>query len=99
LAKGLTRKVYLDRDIIIDSNAGRIIIRIPWAEGQEISIPDKTLEKIGRTALLTFQEVDEDKVDSDGKYLPTGKIIVQGTDVVDATAVMDPNTGKMMVDA
>ncbi|MGI6669400.1 MAG: SecDF P1 head subdomain-containing protein [Acetivibrionales bacterium] len=55
------------------------------------------MEKIGRTALLTFQEVDEDKVDSDGKYLPTGKIIIQGTDVLDATAVMDSNTGRTMV--
>ncbi|MGE5612842.1 MAG: protein translocase subunit SecD [Bacillota bacterium] len=98
IGKRLDKEGILDRDIIVDSEAGRIIIRIPWAEGQEEFSPDKTLEKIGRTALLTFQEVDEDKVDSNNKYLPTGKIIIQGTDVLDATPVMNPDTGRMMVD-
>lgn len=97
IGKRLDKEHIFDRDIIVDSNAGRIIVRIPWAEGQTDFNPDKTLEKIGRTALLTFQEVDEDKVDSDGKYLPTGKIIIQGTDVLDATPVMDSNTGRTMV--
>lgn len=98
IGKRLDKEGILDRDIIIDSNAGRISIRIPWAEGETDFNPDKTIEKIGKTALLTFQEVDEDKVDSNGKYLPTGKIIIQGTDVLDAMPVMDTNTGRVMVD-
>lgn len=98
IGKRLDKEGILDRDIIIDSDAGRIIVRIPWAEGETDFNPDKTIEKIGKTALLTFQEVDEDKVDSEGHYLPTGRVIIQGTDVLDATAVMNTNTGKMMVD-
>jgi preprotein translocase subunit SecD len=97
IGKRLDKVGILDRNISTDVNAGRVIVQIPWAAGETDFDPDKTLAMIGETALLTFQEVDEDKVDENGNYLPTGKIIVQGTDVVGATPVYDQK-GNIMVD-
>jgi len=98
IGKRLDKEGIYDRNLTTDVIAGRIIIQIPWAAGETEFNPDKTLEKIGKTALLTFQEVDEDKKDENGNYLPTGKIVLQGTDVVDAKPVRNTQTGDIYVD-
>lgn len=97
IGKRLDKEGLLDREIAPDINAGRIIVRIPWAAGTTDFNPDKTIEKIGRTALLTFREVDLDKLDEQGNYLPTDRIILQGTDVVDATPQKNLESGGMQV--
>lgn len=97
IGRRLDAEGIVDREITTDITAGRIIVRIPWAEGETDYNPDKTLGKIGKTALLTFQEVDNDKVDDKGYFLPTGRIVLQGTDVKDATPQRNPETGGMMV--
>jgi len=97
IGKRLDAEGIVDREITTDLTAGRIIVRIPWAEGETDYNPDKTLSKIGKTALLTFQEVDTDKVDDKGNYLPTGRIVLQGTDVKDATPGTNTQTGGMIV--
>ena len=63
----------------------RIIVEMPWKPGEAEFDPQATINELGQTALLTFQEVDEELVDEDGKYLPTGKIILQGDDVKEAS--------------
>ncbi|HOL91831.1 MAG TPA: protein translocase subunit SecD, partial [Clostridiales bacterium] len=97
IEKRLDKEGILDRNVTTDLNAGRIIVQIPWAPGETDFNPDKTLEKIGRTALLTFQEVDEDKLDEDGNPLPTGRKVLEGTDVVDAYPAKNTQTGNMEV--
>lgn len=97
IGKRLDKEGILDRDITIDANAGRILIRIPWAVGEATNNPDKTIEKIGKTALLTFQEVDLDKMDDKQQYLPTGRIVLEGTDVVNATPQPNTEGGGMQV--
>ncbi|NLM09782.1 MAG: protein translocase subunit SecD [Clostridiaceae bacterium] len=84
LGKRLDAKNLFDRSINIDSVNDRIIIEIPWAAGETNFNPQEQLDELGKTALLTFQEVDENKVDEFGRYLPTGKIVLQGTQVKDA---------------
>lgn len=98
IGKRLDKEGILDRDIATDINAGRIILRIPWAKGEKNFDADATMKKIGRTALLTFQEVDESKLDESNNPLPTGKIILQGTDVVDAKPQTNNENGGMQVD-
>ncbi|MDD5603658.1 MAG: protein translocase subunit SecD [Eubacteriales bacterium] len=85
--KGIT-----DRNLTTDLNNGRIVIEIPWKTGAEFD-PQETIKDIGSTSLLTFQEVDKDLTDEKGDYLPTGKIILQGTDIVDSKPEINPETG------
>ncbi len=98
IGKRLDKAGILDRNLSTDVSAGRIILQIPWAAGETDFNPDKTLAMIGETALLTFQEVDVDKVDSNNDPLPTGRIVLQGMDVVDAVPVVNTQNGDVMVD-
>lgn len=97
LGKRLDKEGILDRTIAPDVNSGRIVVQIPWAAGETEFNPDKTLAKIGETALLTFQEADESLKDEKGNYKPTGKIVLQGTDVVDAIPQPNTESGGMQV--
>ena len=72
-------------------------MEIPFAPGETDFNPQKAIEEIGRTALLTFQEVDESKVDENGLFLPTGKTIVEGKDVKNAGVARYPDTGEIVV--
>jgi len=96
IGKRLDAKGIYDRTITTDKTHGRIVVEIPWKKGAEFD-PQQTIEDIGSTALLTFQEVDEDKKDSNGNYLPTGRIIIQGSDVVDARPAINTQTGRAEV--
>ncbi|HEY8499256.1 MAG TPA: protein translocase subunit SecD [Clostridia bacterium] len=97
LDKRLDARRIFDRSINIDSVNGRITVEIPWAAGETDFNPQKTINELGRTALLTFQEVDEDKIDENGNFLPTGKIVLQGTQVKDANPARHPDTGEWIV--
>ena len=97
LDKRLDARRIFDRRINIDSINGRITVEIPWAAGETDFNPQKTINELGRTALLTFQEVDEDKIDENGYFLPTGRIVLQGTQVKDANPARDPETGEWIV--
>jgi len=99
IGKRLDKEGILDRDLTTDIANGRIVIRIPYAKGETNFDPQATMAKLGKTALLTFQEVDESKRDSNGN--PTydeSKIILGGTDVVDASPQKNPESGGMQVD-
>ncbi len=97
IGKRLDKEGIFDREITTDVASGRIVLRIPWAAGETEFNPDKTLAKIGETALLTFQEVDSTQTDENGDPKPTGKIILQGTDVVDAVPQSNTESGGMQV--
>ncbi|MEG2393898.1 MAG: protein translocase subunit SecD, partial [Ruthenibacterium sp.] len=66
----------------------------PWKEGEKEFNPEKAIEEIGATAVLTFREGNE--TDADGK--PAGvtaeNIILKGTDVKSATAQRDGSQGS-----
>lgn len=97
LGKRLDARNIFDRSINIDSVNDRIIIEIPWAAGETNFNPQDQLNELGKTALLTFQEVDKSKVDENGNYLPTGKIVLQGTQVKDAYAAAYQEKGEWVV--
>jgi len=98
----LDNKGIFDRNITLEKENGRIIVEIPYKQGEKDLNPQKAVDEIGKTALLTFQEVDEDKFDGylpNGRknYLPTGKIIIEGKHVADAGVATDPQTGGVDV--
>ncbi len=88
-----TRLVYqniTDYEVYPDYNNDRIIVRYPWKAGEEDFDASAAIQELGETALLTFREGDS--VDDEGK--PTGdtlnNIILEGKDVVNATANYGP---------
>ncbi len=98
IMKRLDKLGILDREVAPDINSGRIIVRIPWKPGETNYNPDSAIKEIGATALLTFREVDESKKDAKGNYLPLDdKIILQGTDILDATPGKNTENGGMQV--
>ncbi len=86
-----------DRNITTENENGRIIVEIPYKPGEKDFNPQKAVDEIGKTALLTFQEVDESLVDENGLYKPTNKIVIEGKDVSDAGIATDPQTGEVVV--
>lgn len=97
IGKRLDNKGVLDRNITTDPDNGYIIVQIPWKKGETDFNPQKSIDEIGKTALLTFQEVDETKKDASGKYLPTGKIVIEGTMVSKAGTETNSQTGSVDV--
>ncbi len=93
LGKRLDAKNIFDRSINIEPGNDRITVEIPWAAGETNFNPQDTINELGKTALLTFQEVDVTKVDEFGRYLPTGRIILQGMQVEDAYPASDETMG------
>ncbi|HHV97795.1 MAG TPA: protein translocase subunit SecD [Clostridiaceae bacterium] len=97
IEKRLESKGIYDKNVTVEKEHGRIIVEIPFAPGETDFNPQKAIEEIGRTALLTFQEVDESKVDENSLYLPTGKIVIEGKDVKNAGVARYPDTGEIVV--
>lgn len=96
-----------DYEIYTDSGNNRIIVRFPWKEGEADFDPEKAIEEISATALLTFRpgnECETTSVDAEGNNIymtPKGRtaeeILVQGSDVSKAEASMyqDPTSNEM----
>lgn len=73
-----------DYEVYTDLNKDRIIVRFPWKVDEKDFDPEKAIQELGETAMLTFREGVE--VDELGK--PTGvtadTIILEGSDVKSA---------------
>lgn len=93
----LDAKGIFDKNINIDTTNQRIILEIPWAQNETNYDPQAALRELGSTARLTFQEVDETMIDEFGAPLPTGKIIMDGGLVEDASHGLDNETHNYSV--
>jgi preprotein translocase subunit SecD len=98
IEKRLDFQGIYDRNITTEQENGRIIVEIPYKPGEKDLNPQKAIDEIGKTALLTFQEVDESKVDAIGNFMPTGKTVIEGKHVVNAKVTTDPTSGQAVVD-
>ncbi|MDR2932217.1 MAG: MMPL family transporter [Oscillospiraceae bacterium] len=80
-----------DYEVYTDVNKDRIIVRFPWKEGETDFNPEKAIQELGETAMLTFRE----GVETDTAGAPTGvtkdTIILQGQDVTNAAAAYSQN--------
>ncbi len=97
IEKRLDYKQIYDRAVTVDTTNGYLMVQIPWKADEKEFNPQAAIEEIGKTALLTFQEVDKNKLDKNGDYLPTGKVIIEGKDVKDAKVQTDTSTGEVVV--
>ncbi len=102
----MVSKSITDYEIYTDEANDRIIVRFPWKSDEADFDPETAIEEISATALLTFREgmeYETQTVDESGNVVyqtPTGttaeNVILEGSDVVEATPVMqqDPTTGS-----
>ncbi len=98
IERRLDNKQVMDRSVTIDKQKKRINVQIPLKKGATVSNPGDTIQDIGKTAELTFREVDETQKDASGNYLPLDdKIILTGKDVENATVQTDPRTNSPVV--
>jgi preprotein translocase subunit SecD len=93
----LDSKGIFDKNLNIDTTNQRIILEIPWAQNETNYDPQAALRELGSTARLTFQEVDESLFDENGDPLPTGKIIMDGNLVEEASHGLDNETNAYSV--
>jgi preprotein translocase subunit SecD len=96
IEKRLDAQNIFDRVITIDVDKGYLLVQIPHKKGQAFD-PQKSIEEIGKMALLTFQEVDTNKKDAKGNPAQTGKIVIQGTDVDKASTEISQKDGSYYV--
>ncbi len=92
----LVDKNINDYEVYVDTATNGIIVQFPWQSDDTSFDPQKAVEEIGETALLTFREKHE--VDSDG--LPSGdtkNIILSGSDVESARAGYDSENDEYVV--
>lgn len=97
IERRLDNKGIFDRNITTEYENNRIIVEIPYKAGEKNTNPQAAIDELGKTALLTFQEVDENLKDENGRYKPTGKIIIQGEQVSGTGVETDPQTGEVVV--
>ncbi|MCL2742098.1 MAG: MMPL family transporter, partial [Oscillospiraceae bacterium] len=102
LDKRLEGKGIYDKNVYVDGANGRILLEIPHKPGETDKDPQRTLDEIGRTALLTFQEVDEDDyrldpITGERLYNPTGIVVLNGSNVREAQAQLNMSTNRMVV--
>ena len=86
----MVSKSITDYEIYTDEANDKIIVRFPWKSGESDFDPEKAIEEISATALLTFREgksYETQTVDGEGNPVyqtPTGttaeNIILEGTD-------------------
>ncbi len=101
----LDSKGVYDKNLTIDTTNNRIILEIPWAADEKNYDAQASLRELGSTAKLTFQVVDESKLDANGDPLPTwdgtdataANLIMDGADVEKATHGLDNETHNYSV--
>ncbi|MEN6391139.1 MAG: protein translocase subunit SecD [Syntrophomonas sp.] len=70
-------KNITDRDVTVDKVNGKVIVRFPWKSDEANFNPQKAVSELGETARLTFRD-------------PNGKVILEGTDVTQCSARLNP---------
>jgi preprotein translocase subunit SecD len=90
LNKRLDSKQILDRTIVPEKTMGRVIVEIPWKSGETKFNAQEAVSELGRTAKLTFYELD-----NDGKKV--GEPLVTGAEVDNASPEPDQKNGGMHV--
>lgn len=78
-----------DYEVYVDNDKDRVIVRFPWKEGESSFDPEKAIQELGDTAVLTFREGYE--LDEEGKITgATENVILEGKNVVEAKALFGP---------
>jgi len=92
LTKRLESQGTFDATVTLDKENKRILLEIPYTNGDEKN-PQKVIDELGKMAYLTFREVDyvENTETGQMEVVDTDRIVVDGSDIKSATAVLQNN--------
>lgn len=90
----LDAKGVLDRVVAVDYGKKRITVQIPLKKGTTIEDPGSTIDDLGKMALLTFREIDEEKAANGELVAVEGEPIIEGKNVKKAHYQQDPQDGS-----
>lgn len=80
----LDAKNITDREVTVNRENGSILVRFPWKSDETEFNPQKAIAELGETAKLTFRDT-------------SGNVLLEGTDVKNATEQFDQSTGAYVV--
>lgn len=80
----LDAKKILDREVTVDTENGRVLVRFPWKSDEKAFNPEQAISEIGQTAKLTFRDSQNN-------------ILVEGKHVKSSTPQMDTQNNKYVV--
>jgi len=106
LENRIEAKGTFDYNMSPDYENKRLLLEIPYTSGDDTN-PQKVIDDLGEMALLTFQRWDEEKYgfDENGRFvflveeseMKDDDIILDGTDVKDAVAMLNREDNSYMV--
>lgn len=75
----LDAKNILDREVTVEKQEGRILVRFPWKSDEKDFNPQQAIAELGETAKLTFRDENN-------------KVLVEGQDVSSSSVVQSRDT-------
>lgn len=85
-----------DNEIYSDYKSDRIIVRFPWQAGESEYDAESAVKELGDMAQLTFRKGSDYDIDDDDNIVPTGEVILIGSDVQEADYTQQPdNNGNL----
>ena len=75
----LDAKNILDREVTVEKQEGRILVRFPWKSDEKDFDPQQAIAELGETAKLTFRDENN-------------KVLVEGQDVSSSSVVQSKDT-------
>lgn len=75
----LDAKNILDREVTVEKQEGRILVRFPWKSDEKDFDPQQAIAELGETAKLTFRDKNN-------------KVLVEGQDVSSSSVVQSRDT-------
>ncbi len=82
----LTSLGITDNEVYSDEKSDRIIVRFPWQVGESDFNPEAAVKELGEMAELTFRKGTDTTTDENGETIPTGEIVLMGSDIDSAQA-------------
>ncbi len=87
----LTSLGITDNEVYSDEKSDRIIVRFPWQTGESDFDPEAAVKELGEMAELTFRKGTDTETDENGETIPTGEIVLNGSDIASAQAQYRPD--------
>jgi len=85
------------RRIFVDKVNGDITLEVSAKYASQYFNNKESLKTLIHTDKLTFQEIDEELKDENGRYLPTNKIVIDSNDVKKAQVELSEQNGGVVV--
>ena len=80
-----------DNEVYSDAKSDRIIVRFPWQAGQSDFDAEGAVKELGEMAELTFRKGTDTAEGEDGEPVPTGELVLSGSDIKEAQYGEQPN--------